>query len=112
MTSVQLQDTEDILWTKGGRKPFGRVREEIQRDDPSFGDLERVLSDAGSRSRRHRLITIGEEALTCNLPVCPYRIGEHGFAPPAEYGVRLLPFFRRNCHAGMIRLKQQVRDRV
>jgi len=106
MTSVRLQDV--------GKNPFARVREEPQRSDRISGDPVTVHFDAGSRSRNHRLTTGGEEALTCTPAACPHRIGEHGLASLAECGIRLLPLFRRNYYAGIIRLrlKQQVCDRV
>jgi len=115
MTSIRLQDIGDIpLWTNNAKNPSERVREEPHRSDRLSGDQEVVFSDAVSRSRKHRLTTNGEEALTGTLAACPYRIGEHGFTSLAECGVRhLTPFCRNRC-AGIIRqrLKQQVRDRV
>ncbi|KAF5081928.1 hypothetical protein [Methanoculleus horonobensis] len=110
MRSVRLQDIGDIpLMTKNGKNPFEKGRQEVHRSDRLSGNQETVFSDAGSRNRKHRLTTDGEEELTCTLAACPYRIGEHGSASLAECGIRLLTPFRRNRCAGIIRrrLKQQ-----
>jgi len=110
MTSVQLQDVLGILlWTKNGGKQPERVREDLQRSDPVFGDLEMAFSYVGSQSQSRRLTTNSEGDLTCNLATCRHRIREHGPASLAECGVRFLTAFRRNSCADIIRrrLKQQ-----
>ena len=110
MTSVQLQDVLGILlWTKNGGKQPERVREDLQRSDPVFGDLEMAFSYVGSQSQSRRLTTNSEGDLTCNLATCRHSIREHGPASLAECGVRFLTLFRRNSCAGIIRrrLKQQ-----
>jgi len=110
MTSVQLQSVLGILlWTENARKQPEWVREDLQRSDPVFGDLEMAFSDVGSQSQSRRLTTNSEGDLTCNIPTRRYSIGEHGPAPLDECGARSLPLFRRNSCAGIIRrrLKQQ-----
>jgi len=99
MTSIRGQAAGDIHpGAKNGKKPFERMRGELQRNDPLLGNLDTVLSGIGSQDRNR-----------WTHATCRYRIGEHGPASLAECRVRLLT---PSCPRRQRRKQQQVCDRL
>ncbi|MDV2481659.1 CapA family protein [Methanoculleus sp. Wushi-C6] len=53
MTPVRLKAVGDVLlWTRNGKKPFARIEHELRRKDLLFGNLETVLTESGTESRK------------------------------------------------------------
>ena len=63
MTSVRLRAVGDVLlWIKNGKRPFALVQHELQQKDLLFGNLETVLSESGTESKKRWVNTTPPEA--------------------------------------------------
>ncbi|WP_292520013.1 CapA family protein [Methanoculleus sp.] len=63
MTSVRLRAVGDVLlWIKNNKEPFARIQHELQQKDLLFGNLETVLSESGTESRKRWVNTTPPEA--------------------------------------------------
>jgi len=53
MTSVRLRAVGDVLlWIRNGKEPFALIQNELQQKDLLFGNLETVLSESGTESKK------------------------------------------------------------
>jgi poly-gamma-glutamate synthesis protein (capsule biosynthesis protein) len=63
MTSVRLRAIGDVLlWMRNGKEPFALVQNELRQKDLLFGNLETVLSESGTESRKRWVNTTPPEA--------------------------------------------------
>jgi len=63
MKSVRLQAVGDVLlWIRNNKKPFALVQDELKAKDLLFGNLETVLSESGTESRKRWVNTTPPEA--------------------------------------------------
>lgn len=63
MTSVRLRAVGDVLlWMRNGKEPFALVQHELRQKDLLFGNLETVLSESGTESKKRWVNTTPPEA--------------------------------------------------
>ncbi|WP_292729699.1 CapA family protein [Methanoculleus sp.] len=63
MTSVRLRAVGDVLlWIRNDKKPFALIQDELRQKDLLFGNLETVLSESGTESRKRWVNTTPPEA--------------------------------------------------